>query len=241
MIRSSSTALAFFVFAAGAMVAPGCAAPIESASSESENVLQEAEALSVDTDGDAVEEAATSDADIEAAADEEAAGAGADAVGDAPSDIGCGLRKTVRARIKDHFDANGDGKLDESERAELVDAVGGHPRAKLAFAKMGLRVRHQVFRHIKWAYDVDGDGKLDDAERAALSSAVQARCEARKARALAKYDANANGADPNPSNGDDRERQRRPRRRRAARGDRRPHEGPPRSSRLGRPELRRER
>src|SRR5258708_9332680 len=60
-----------------------------------------------------VEEGVVTDADAEQASTE-----AADTGGPEPLDVGCGVRKSLRARIKEHFDANGDGKLDAAERSE---------------------------------------------------------------------------------------------------------------------------
>lgn len=173
--------------------ATGCAANTseDSASADAEETLDTASALSSESTGeDPVEDAALADGDVDAAASE-AEEAGFDAP--QPHDLGCGIRKAMRTRIKEHFDANGDGTLDASERQELRETMGDHPRAKLALAKLGIKARHHVWKRIVWAYDVDNSGSLEKDERAALASAVQARCEARKARILANWDADGDG------------------------------------------------
>lgn len=168
----------------------GCSART-AADDGSEDTLETASAISSESTGeDPVEDGMVSDGDVtEASA--EAAESGFDAP--RPVDLGCGVRKAIRVRIKEHFDANGDGKLDASERHDLKAALGDHPRLKLELAKLGIQARHHVWRRIVWAYDVDGDGSLDKGERADLASAVQARCEARKVRVLATWDANKDG------------------------------------------------
>jgi hypothetical protein len=52
------------------------------------------------------------------------------------------------------FDANGDGKLDDAERAQM----------KAAFAARRAEREHKALA----TYDLDKDGKLDDAERQAM-------------------------------------------------------------------------
>jgi Ca2+-binding EF-hand superfamily protein len=169
--------------------AAGCAA--NTSDDSAEEILDTAEALSSEsTTEDPVEDAVAGSGDVDGAAGE-AEAAGFDAP--QPLDLGCGVRKAMRTRIKEHFDANGDGTLDASERQELKDAVGEHPRAALAFAKLGIKVRHHVWKRIVWAYDVDGSGSLEKDEKLALAKAVHARCEARKERILANWDANQNG------------------------------------------------
>lgn len=171
--------------------AAGCTANTSDDSSTVEETLDTAQAMSSESTGeDPVEDAVAADGDVEGAATE-AEEAGFDAP--QPLDLGCGVRKEIRARIKEHFDANGDGRLDSSERQDLVDAVGDHPRAKLAFVKLGIKVRHHVWKRIVWAYDVDGSGSLEKDEKLALAKAVAARCEARKERILATWDADADG------------------------------------------------
>jgi Ca2+-binding EF-hand superfamily protein len=171
--------------------AAGCAANTSDDAADGEQVLDTAEALSSEsTAEDPVEDAVAASGDVDGAAGE-AEAAGFDAP--QPLDLGCGIRKAMRTRIKEHFDANGDGTLDASERQELADAVGDHPRAKLAFAKLGIKVRHHVWKRIVWAYDVDGSGSLEKDEKIALAKAVRARCEARKERILENWDADQDG------------------------------------------------
>jgi Ca2+-binding EF-hand superfamily protein len=56
------------------------------------------------------------------------------------------------------FDKNGDGKLDEAERAEAAKSRGGAPGA-------GGRDPAKMQEMIK-KYDKNGDGKLDETEKA---------------------------------------------------------------------------
>src|SRR5688500_6566949 len=169
----------------------GCAANTADDSSDAEDTLDTAAALSNESTGDdPVEDAVVADGDVDGAASE-AESAGFDAP--QPLDLGCGVRKAMRERIREHFDANGDGRLDASERQELADAVGDHPRAKLAFVRLGIRARHHVWKRIVWAYDVDGSGSLERNEKVALAKAVQARCEARRERILATWDKDGDG------------------------------------------------
>ena len=76
-----------------------------------------------------------------------------------------------KAKFLAKFDKNGDGKLDDTEKAAARQAH--EERRKAAQAK----------------FDKNGDGKLDDAEKAA---AKQAREEHRKT-ILAKFDKNGDG------------------------------------------------
>lgn len=60
----------------------------------------------------------------------------------------------VRARLLKQFDANHDGKLDETERAAAKQYMEEH----------GGAVRERMLKR----FDKNGDGKLDDEERAAM-------------------------------------------------------------------------
>ncbi|HSR97861.1 MAG TPA: EF-hand domain-containing protein [Kofleriaceae bacterium] len=70
------------------------------------------------------------------------------------------------------FDKNGDGKLDEAERADM----------KAAFAAK--RAEHH--KEMLAQYDTNKDGKLDDAERAAMR-------DAKLTERFKKMDANGDG------------------------------------------------
>ncbi len=163
--------------------------PVSEESSD-DDILETAEALSAESgSSDPVEEANLTDEDaIEASNEAVEAQSAPD-----PQDVGCGVRKGLRIRIKEHFDKNDDGKLDADERRDLKDAIDGHPRMKLALVRLGIQPRRHVWKRIKGAYDADNDGELDAAERKALAAAVEARCEARKERILGKFDKDADG------------------------------------------------
>lgn len=69
----------------------------------------------------------------------------------------------LRAEALKRFDANGDGQLDESERAEMRKARGDR-----------LAENPQIIQR----FDKNGDGKLDESERAAARAAMQQRMQA---------------------------------------------------------------
>ena len=195
-INLVTSSLATLILSCGLVLATGCSGA-SSTTEGDEGVLSEAEALSAEsTSSDPAEEGATTDVDVEAAS-AEAADGDTDENDPGEANLGCGFRKDVRAKIKAQFDANGDGKLDQGEREALKDALQGkegkRPDAKVALRKIIGAPRHEVIKHIKWAFDSDGDGQLGTEEREELATAVHARCEARKAKALAKFDANGNG------------------------------------------------
>jgi EF hand len=78
-----------------------------------------------------------------------------------------------RAEILQKFDANHDGKLDDSEKAAMREAM----KAKFEARKQEMLQR----------FDTNKDGKLDDAERAAMKDAMAAE-------RFAKLDTDGNGS-----------------------------------------------
>lgn len=85
---------------------------------------------------------------------------------------GPGKHKAKRAKMMEKFDANGDGVIDDAERAKAREAR----KAKRA-------ERHAEMLRL---YDTNRDGTLDDAERAAMRTA-------RRAAMFNKLDANGDG------------------------------------------------
>ena len=118
----SSRLLLSAVFA-GSFAFAGCATDTTAENDSDEQTLETASALSSEsTDSDPVEDGVITDTDVSEAAaeaDEQESSA------PDPSDVGCGIRQPLRTRLKAHFDENGDGKLDATERAELRDFVDG--------------------------------------------------------------------------------------------------------------------
>jgi len=83
-----------------------------------------------------------------------------------------GQRSSRRARIIERFDADGDGKLDEQERAAAHEAR----RAK-----------------VLERFDTNGNGMIDDAERKAIGKARKQRRLKRHQRLLERFDTNGDG------------------------------------------------
>jgi len=73
----------------------------------------------------------------------------------------------MRAKILEKFDANKDGKLDETERAEARKAMAERARA-------GAQDRRE---NILEKFDENKDGKLDEAERAKAKAAFLAKID----------------------------------------------------------------
>ncbi len=65
----------------------------------------------------------------------------------------------LREKLLERFDTDGDGKLDETERAAAREA------------------RQEFHKKVLEKFDTDGDGKLDEAEREAAREARRERCE----------------------------------------------------------------
>lgn len=87
-------------------------------------------------------------------------------------------RDERRAENIKRFDRNGDGKLDQDERAEARSTMKQERSAKAE--------RRQ--NHLLKRYDKNGDGKLDDAERAAAFDDASSR-----PRFIKRYDKDGDG------------------------------------------------
>ncbi|SEU00004.1 calcium-binding protein [Stigmatella erecta] len=117
----------------------------------------------------------------------------ADATGPVPEGAGavCDFG-AKRSEVRDAYDADGDGRLNRSELAELkkdLDLTRVRPR----FARLAWRLRANAFLLIRWAFDEDGDRRLSDEERAALVAAFEQRCTRLHQQALDAFDADGNG------------------------------------------------
>lgn len=105
----------------------------------------------------------------------------------------------VRAELIKKFDKNGDGKLDDAEKAEARKAFGkNHPRLaeKMRSAKRG--PGNEDFRRgfMLGKFDQNGDGKLDDTERAAARAEGEKRMRAgleKELQRLKAIDADGDG------------------------------------------------
>jgi Ca2+-binding EF-hand superfamily protein len=109
-----------------------------------------------------------------------------------------------RQRLLERFDANGDGQLDEAEKAAAKAAFEArrtefadqHPQLAERLDRDGdglepaeaLRAR-RLHQYLLIRFDANGDGQLDEAEKAAAKAAF----EARRAEMIERFDANGDG------------------------------------------------
>ena len=90
---------------------------------------------------------------------------------------GSGEGRPSRQEVMKKFDKDGDGKLNQEEKAEL--------RKKMAERGAGRRIPPLVLEK----FDKDGDGKLSEDERATARKAM----EARRAEMIEKFDKDGDG------------------------------------------------
>jgi len=93
----------------------------------------------------------------------------------------------IRRRVVATYDADENGRLDETERGEFVDDFGPRPLRRRHFA------RHHMMQRLRWIYDADNSRSLDDAERAEMRNDLEMRCANRQAWLLEQYDADNSG------------------------------------------------
>jgi Ca2+-binding EF-hand superfamily protein len=99
----------------------------------------------------------------------------------------------LRQRVREQYDADGDGTLSEAERTAAREDLQGRAQNHPRLARMIRRLRNAPFDRLVWAFDEDEDGSLSPEERSALVDAMQARCALRRSRILARFDADGDG------------------------------------------------
>lgn len=119
---------------------------------------------------------------------------------DAPAD-------GARARLLKEFDANGDGQLDDAEKAKLRERFGDRAKQGKGAAGRPGGAGQQVDREaLLKKFDANGDGQLDEGERAKLREAMPQLMRGRakggpngqaggldRAAMLKQFDANGDG------------------------------------------------
>ncbi len=101
--------------------------------------------------------------------------------------------ESKRKRVQQVYDENGDGVLDEDERARLREDLAERRENASGYRKLIHKKRRNKSRRVRWAFDANSDGVLDEDERAELVEAMQARCLERRANILEEFDANNDG------------------------------------------------
>jgi Ca2+-binding EF-hand superfamily protein len=77
------------------------------------------------------------------------------------------MSKQRQAEILKRFDKNGDGKLDEDEKAAAKEANRDETNGRQA------KARERLGKRALEKFDKNNDGKLDEAERAEMAKAIE--------------------------------------------------------------------
>jgi hypothetical protein len=94
-----------------------------------------------------------------------------------------------REEMLKRFDANGDGKLDDTERQTMrAEMEKEHPKAAKKAQAAGGEMRDRALAR----FDKDGDGMLNDAERAEADATMRAEM-AKRPRAMERIDTDKDG------------------------------------------------
>jgi Ca2+-binding EF-hand superfamily protein len=93
----------------------------------------------------------------------------------------------LKARIRDHYDHNGDGRLGPFELHELRVQFMERPARRHRFA------RHHRIARLRWIYDADGSGDLDESQLDEMRADLEVRCFNRHAYLIETYDEDGNG------------------------------------------------
>ncbi len=105
------------------------------------------------------------------------------------------------AELLQRFDKNGDGKIDEDERADAKEAmIKEQVDRQMARQALAQASPEQLRQRVLELFDADRDGRLDEAERATAEKAAAERAADPAApvallreELLKRFDANANG------------------------------------------------
>lgn len=99
----------------------------------------------------------------------------------------------MRKKLLEKFDADGDGKLNEKERAKAHAAMKKH-RGERKPGEGRTGGRDGDFRKKMIAkFDADGDGKLNEDERAKAKDEIKKHMEATRAERMKRFDTDGDG------------------------------------------------
>lgn len=94
-------------------------------------------------------------------------------------------KEELRGRLLERFDANKDGKLDETERAAAREAMAARREAG---GEKQSRGRGEVMKQ----FDTDNDGRLSESERAAMQAKAREKLSGNP-QFMQRWDKNADG------------------------------------------------
>jgi Ca2+-binding EF-hand superfamily protein len=92
-----------------------------------------------------------------------------------------------KARIREHYDQNGDGRLGRVELGVLRAQLAQRPTHRHRFA------RHHRISRLHWIYDSDDSRDLDEVELDELRTDLELRCFNRQVYLIETYDENGDG------------------------------------------------
>ena len=107
-------------------------------------------------------------------------------------------RDDIRARLIKKFDKDGDGKLNDEEKAAMDEFVREHKKKRGEGASRGERRPHskagrESHEDLIKRFDKDEDGKLNDEEKAAMREEMSKRHQGKERRGKKRP-----GAEPQP-------------------------------------------
>jgi Ca2+-binding EF-hand superfamily protein len=93
----------------------------------------------------------------------------------------------LKARIREHYDQDRDGRLSRREFSALRAQFAERPSRRHRFA------RHHRITRLRWIYDADDSRDLDEAELDEMRADLELRCFNREVYLIETYDENGDG------------------------------------------------